>query len=140
MDDFMEWTTDDQVSRYCIWEQYISKEDELNYMRDIIKPHPWHRAICIDNKPVGAISVKPKFGNDGFRAEVGYGLAFKYWGKGTATRAVKLAAMIVFKEWLNLERFEGLVDVHHMGSQRVLEKAGFVREGVLRKYIIMKGN
>ncbi|KAK6913961.1 GNAT domain [Dillenia turbinata] len=140
VDDFMEWATDDRVSRYCSWEPYTSKKDALNYIRDIIVPHPWYRAICIHKKPVGAISVKPYFGNDGCRAQVGYGLAFKYWGKGIATRAVELAAMIVFKEYPNLERLEGLVDVDNVGSQRVLEKAGFVREGVLRKYMIMKDN
>ena len=31
------------------------------------------------------------------------------------------------------------MDVDNKGSQRVLEKAGFVREGVLRKYFLQKG-
>ena len=38
-----------------------------------------------------------------------------------------------------MERLEAIVDVENVGSQRVLEKAGFQREGVLRKYMILKG-
>ncbi|MCI72374.1 putative N-acetyltransferase, partial [Trifolium medium] len=37
------------------------------------------------------------------------------------------------------KRLEALVDVENVGSQRVLEKAGFQKEGVLRKYWFMKG-
>lgn len=63
----------------------------------------------------------------------------KYWGKGIAARAVKLVANIIFKEWKHLERLEAYVDVDNAGSMRVMEKAGFQREGVLRKYFILKG-
>ncbi|KAL1803933.1 hypothetical protein ACET3Z_032580 [Daucus carota] len=63
----------------------------------------------------------------------------KYWGKGIVTRAVKKVASVIFAEWPHLERLEALVDVENAGSQRVLQKAGFQREGVLRKYVIQKG-
>ncbi|XP_011621756.1 uncharacterized protein LOC105420300 [Amborella trichopoda] len=42
----------------------------------------------------------------------------------------------VFSAIPELERVEALVDVE---SQRVLEKVGFDRYGVLRKYLILKG-
>jgi len=38
-----------------------------------------------------------------------------------------------------LERLEAQVDAENMASQRVLEKAGFQREGVLRKHLFIKG-
>lgn len=38
-----------------------------------------------------------------------------------------------------MDRVEGLVFEENKASQRVLEKAGFVREGVLRKYFFVKG-
>ncbi|KAL0414512.1 UNVERIFIED_CONTAM: hypothetical protein Sradi_1652900 [Sesamum radiatum] len=38
-----------------------------------------------------------------------------------------------------LERLEAVVAVQNTASQRVLEKAGFMREGVLRKYFLLKG-
>ncbi|CAI0465908.1 unnamed protein product [Linum tenue] len=51
-----------------------------------------------------------------------------------------MAVKAVFEEWgPELERVEGLVDVENVGSQRVLEKAGFYREGLLRRYVVFKG-
>lgn len=55
------------------------------------------------------------------------------------TRAVKMAAAAIFREWPDLLRLQALVDVENVGSIRVLEKAGFRREGVLRKYLVLKG-
>ena len=56
-----------------------------------------------------------------------------------ATRAVQAAAEAVFAAWPWLLRLEAVADVENPASQRVLEKAGFVREGTLRKYIVLKG-
>ncbi|XP_021290353.1 uncharacterized protein LOC110421174 [Herrania umbratica] len=139
IDDFMVWATDEKVARFCTWEPYTNKEDGLNFIRNTVLPHPWFRAICLDNRPIGAISVTANSGKDKCRGELGYVLASKYWGKGIATRAVKMVAKTIFVEWPHLQRLEALVDVENVGSQRVLEKAGFQKEGVLRKYFILKG-
>lgn len=74
------------------------------------------------------------------RGEIGYVLGRKYWGKGIATEAVRLVAAEIFKEKPEMERLEALVDVDNVGSQKVLEKVGFVREGVMRKFMYLKGN
>ena len=58
-----------------------------------------------------------------------------YWGWGITTLAVKRAVSSAFEEFPDLERTEGIVDVNNKASQRVLEKAGFLKEGVLRKYL-----
>ncbi|CAK9154399.1 unnamed protein product [Ilex paraguariensis] len=139
IDDFMVWATDDEVSRFCIWDTYTSREQALSYIQDIAIPHPWLKAICLENRPVGAISVTPNSGIDGCRGELGYVLAHQYWGKGIVTRAVKMVASTIFMERPHLRRLEALVDVDNLGSQRVLDKAGFQREGVLRNYLILKG-
>ncbi|XP_058204025.1 uncharacterized protein LOC131318210 [Rhododendron vialii] len=139
IDDYMVWATDDKANQFSSWDPNTSKEVAMNYIADFIIPHPWFRAICIDDRPIGSISVTPNRGSDSRRGEIGYVLGSKYWGKGIATRAVKMAAAEIFFEWPHLERLEGLVDVGNIGSQKVLEKAGFQREGVLRKYVIQKG-
>ncbi|CAN0856986.1 hypothetical protein LINGRAHAP2_LOCUS6625 [Linum grandiflorum] len=46
---------------------------------------------------------------------------------------------VVFKERPELERVEAVVDVDNVRSQRVLEKCGFAREGVMRNFYVMKG-
>jgi len=45
----------------------------------------------------------------------------------------------VFDDLPGLERLEAVTDVENVRSQRVLEKAGFQREGVLRRYIAGRG-
>ncbi|CAN4092934.1 unnamed protein product [Withania somnifera] len=139
VDDFMEWFGDDNVSKFCSWDTFKSKEDAMSYVADVAIPHPWFRAICFNGKPVGSISVSPFYGTDKCRGELGYVLASKYWGKGIATKAVKMAASAIFAEWPHLERLEAVVAVDNPGSQRVLEKVGFKKEGVLRKYYLLKG-
>ncbi|KAG8370225.1 hypothetical protein BUALT_Bualt14G0094900 [Buddleja alternifolia] len=139
IDDFMLWAKDDRVSHYCMWETYTSRDQALDFLTNIAIPHPWFRVICIDNRAIGSITVTPNSGNDRCRAELGYVLAYEHWGKGIVTKAVKMVASSIFNEWKHLERLEAFVDVDNKGSQRVLEKAGFVREGVFRKHVIMKG-
>ncbi|PON80029.1 FkbH domain containing protein [Parasponia andersonii] len=139
IDAFMVWATDKVVTRFCTWEPHTSKEEGMRFIMDKVIPHPWFRAICLDDTPIGAISVTANSGNDRCRGELGYVLGSKYWGKGIATKAVKMVAETIFKEWPHLERLEALVDVENVGSQRVLEKIGFQREGILRKYFLLKG-
>ncbi|KAI3469591.1 hypothetical protein Pfo_026254 [Paulownia fortunei] len=138
-DDFVQWYSDEKVSKFCSWDAFTSKEAAIEYVVSTVIPQPWQKAICLSGRPVGSISVTPFAGIDKCRAELGYVVASDYWGKGIATRAVKMAANAVFVEWGHLERLEAVVDVENPGSQRVLEKAGFKREGVLRKYYLLKG-
>lgn len=62
------------------------------------------------------------------RGEIGYALSAKYWGKGIASEAAKLAISSVSKELHYLDRIEGLVFIENKASQKVLEKAGFARD------------
>lgn len=140
VDDFMEWATDEKVSQFCTWDTYTCKDEALDYINNNAILHPWLRVICTKNRAIGAISVTPNSGYlDSCRAELGYVLAYKYWGKGIVTKAVKIVVSNIFKEWPDLERIEAFVDVDNKGSQRVLEKAGFLKEGVLRKFRTIKG-
>uniref|UniRef100_A0A0D9VX60 N-acetyltransferase domain-containing protein n=1 Tax=Leersia perrieri TaxID=77586 RepID=A0A0D9VX60_9ORYZ len=141
------WASDPRVVRFQRREAYSHVDEARRYIVDKILPHPWYRAICVsgsnDDRPVGSISVNPAAENDGCccccRASVGYRVAQAYWGRGVATGAVRAAAEAVFAEWPWLERLEAVADVENPASQRVLEKAGFVREGVLRRYVLLKG-
>jgi RimJ/RimL family protein N-acetyltransferase len=72
------------------------------------------------------------------RATIGYWTAPEARGRGVATRAVRLLSQWAF-EALGLARVQIYVDVTNAGSQRVAERAGFVREGVLRSHSQLKG-
>ncbi|GLT35221.1 hypothetical protein SLA2020_096900 [Shorea laevis] len=141
IDDFMVWVSDQKVSRFCIWDPYSDKEKGISLIKNVVIPHPWYRVICLNNRPIGAISVTPNSGDYRCKRELGYALGSRYWRKRIMKRAVKLVAGSIFTEWLHLERLDALVDVENVRSRRVLEKAGFKREGVLRKlkYFVLKG-
>jgi RimJ/RimL family protein N-acetyltransferase len=66
------------------------------------------------------------------RAALGYALASAHWGHGFAQEALRLVLDHAFNV-LDLHRLEADVDPRNAASIRLLEKLGFVREGVLRE-------
>jgi RimJ/RimL family protein N-acetyltransferase len=64
-------------------------------------------------------------------ANLGYWIRSSATGQGLAPQAVRLCARFGFEE-LKLQRIEIVVAVGNLRSQRVAEKAGATREGVLR--------
>lgn len=139
VDDFMVWGADERVSRFCIWDACTSKEQAEDFINNKAIPHPWFRVICLQGRAIGAISVSPFSGYESCRAELSYALAQEYWGKGIVTRAAEMVASTIFKEWPHLKRLQAVAYVNNTRSHRVLEKAGFWKEGVLRNYGILKG-
>ena len=71
-------------------------------------------------------------------ANLGYWVRTSATGKGAASTATRLVAKFGFAE-LGLQRIEILAAVPNLASQRVAEKAGAVREGVLRKRLLIRG-
>ncbi|XP_062177927.1 uncharacterized protein LOC133882723 [Alnus glutinosa] len=138
-DDFLMYGGDDKVTRFTRWNTFTSMEEALSYIKDYCIPHPYCRSICIADRSIGFIIIVPKSGGDRCRADVGYALAAAYWGQGIAARAVKMAIAQGLKEFPDVIRFQALVELENKASQRVLEKLGFLREGVLRKYSLNKG-
>lgn len=69
---------------------------------------------------------------------IGYYLDLEHNGKGYMTEAVKLAVRFGFDE-LNLHRIEAGVMPHNIRSMRVLEKAGFHKEGIAQKNVKIDG-
>lgn len=71
-------------------------------------------------------------------AFIGYFLDKKHNGKGFTTEAAKLLVDYAFNE-LKLHRIEAGVMPHNIGSIRVLEKAGFHKEGIAIKNVKING-
>jgi ribosomal-protein-alanine N-acetyltransferase len=67
------------------------------------------------------------------RCVIGYNLLPQYWNHGYATEITKHLAKYSF-EFLGIERIEALVLQLNTASCRVLEKNGFLLEGVLRNF------
>jgi precorrin-6A synthase len=70
--------------------------------------------------------------------DVGYGIRREARGEGLVPRALRLITRWAFDD-LGLVRVELITDVDNRPSQRAAEKAGFVREGILRQRLEVKG-
>ncbi|XP_054820693.1 uncharacterized protein LOC129319622 [Prosopis cineraria] len=141
-DDFMVWATDERVAKFCSWEPYTSRDAAVDFIQNFTIKCFLFREICVGDHAIGSTSVRTKAGDDVARAksaELGYVLGSKYWGKGIALKVVKQMVEMAFVELPDLERLEALVDIENVASQRILEKARFQREGILRKFLFMKG-
>ena len=71
-------------------------------------------------------------------AEMGYWLSEQLWGRGIATRAVTATSDWALDHY-KLSRVFAMSFVHNVASIRVLEKAGFEREGLMRRSAIKHG-
>ena len=71
--------------------------------------------------------------NEGSRVyNIGISIAAEHRGKGYGTEAQRLLAAYLFATY-PIQRVEAATDIENIPEQRALEKAGFTREGVLRK-------
>jgi len=84
---------------------------------------------------IGCIGIAPTIRNS---AEIGYWITPSRWNRGYCTEAVKRLLVFGFQE-MGLERICALHFPENPGSGQVLEKAGMVREGVLRGYLKKDG-
>lgn len=95
-------------------------------------------AIVYNGKVVGSIGI---FRQDNIHfktAELGYYVGVEHWGKGITTEAVRLACKHVFDN-TDIVRIYAEPFAENTASCRVLEKNGFVLEGILRKNAFKNG-
>ena len=95
-------------------------------------------AIEADGKLIGSISAT-RCANIHFRtAELGYYLGESYWGKGFATEAVRQICDYIYRN-TDIIRIFAEPFAYNTASCRVLEKAGFQLEGLLRSNAVKNG-
>jgi len=95
-------------------------------------------AIETDGQAVGGIGIHPLADILRRNAELGYWLAEPYWGNGIMTKAVMQMVEYGFKTF-DLNRIFARPFGTNIGSQKVLEKAGFVLEGRFEKTFLKNG-
>ena len=109
-----------------------TKQDALAFIRGEVRPEEHSLAITLDGVFVGAIGMGVNSMN--YRGRIGYWVAAPARGRGVCTRALRLLSRWAFEE-LELQRLDLITDPDNVASQRVAEKAGFRREGVLRSHL-----
>lgn len=87
--------------------------------------------LCLrgTDAPIGSIHLRQENAHVLF----GYVLAKTFWGRGLMSEALQFAV-----DWAlaqpEIFRAYAFCDVDNPGSARVMEKAGMVREGILRRW------
>jgi RimJ/RimL family protein N-acetyltransferase len=89
-------------------------------------------AITFGGGVVGSIGMSV---NESRNGHIGYWCAPEARGHGVTTRALRLLCKYSLDE-LQLRRLELITDPDNRASQRVAEKVGFQREGVLRSHLV----
>lgn len=95
-------------------------------------------AITVDEKVIGSIGAFRQANIHWRTAEVEYYLAEPYWGQGLGTSAIKQLCQYIFEQ-TDILRIFAEPFAYNIASCRILEKSGFLCEGVLRKNAVKNG-
>ena len=90
------------------------------------------------NRIIGTISLSNIVRGAFQSCHLGYQLNAEYTCQGFMTEAVKRLVPFAFQD-LQLHRIEGNVIPRNLASRAVLEKCGFVSEGLSKKYLKING-
>ena len=137
-DRYLQWMTDKEVNQYMETRWSVQTLETIKgFVRRILESDDSYLfAILYDGHHVGNAKIGPinrRYSN----ADISYFIGEKScWGRGVAFEAVSLLTRFGF-ECLQLHRLQAGAFCQNIGSQRVLERNGFVREGVAReKYFL----
>jgi RimJ/RimL family protein N-acetyltransferase len=116
-----------------------ARDDLARHEQDRLRGEALHLALVEPHDRtavLGGVSLAEVRPDQG-RAAVGYWLSPTARGRGAATQAVRLLAGWAFTE-LGLARLELTCGPDNESSQRVAERCGFTREGLLRSHVPFK--
>jgi ribosomal-protein-alanine N-acetyltransferase len=117
-----------------------SKRDALDFLRAIRGRQPETVfAIAVDDEAVGSIEFLLQHDVERVSAEIGYWLGEPFWGRGMATEALSAVTGYAI-EHHHLTRIFAVPFATNHASCRVLEKAGYLLEGTLRRSAIKEGS
>lgn len=134
---FQKYAQDEQVTRYLQWRPHSSVDTTRSFIANCdaqwrsASAFPYVIARKEDGELLGMIELRPR----DHRLEFGFVLARPYWGNGLMPEAVSALTALALQQ-PGVYRIEATCDVENSASAWVLEKAGFEREGQLRRYIV----
>ncbi len=134
---FETWAQDPEVTRTMTWpphENIDVTRSVLRRMIDAWEQNTRYTYMILEqssNQAVGMIEIRI----EGHKAEIGYVLARVHWDKGYMTEAAQALVDWAFQQ-PEIYRVYATTSVDNIGSQRVMEKIGMTREGIMHRYII----
>lgn len=134
---FETWAQDPEVTRTLTWLPHESIDVTRSVLTRMIDAweHGTRYTYMIFEKETNQAAGMIEIRVEGHKAEIGYVLAKSHWGKGYMTEAARALVDWAFQQ-PGIYRVYATTGVTNIGSQRVMEKIGMTREGLMRKYII----
>src|SRR5262245_15913133 len=140
-----DYASNPNVTRFTLFETHQTIDDSRWFINDYARsrysckePDPFAIAFRdAPNRMIGALGVHWASQPNG-TMELGYAIGEPYWGRGVVVEAAVEVMRFVFTEYA-VERLQARVFVGNDSSERVLQKLGFTREGVLRSLIFRRG-
>ena len=98
----------------------------------------WRLAIEVEGRFAGSVAFRPGEDVERHSAEVGYWLGEPYWHRGILADARRASTPVAMRA-LRLHRVHAGVYDGNPASMRVLEKAGYEKEGTMRCAVVKRG-
>jgi RimJ/RimL family protein N-acetyltransferase len=129
-----DWSNDPEFFGRFIWFPQQSRTEWEKRYDNLTADTKWFFIEKKDGVKIGTVFHFPT----GNLLEIGYILVPSERGKGYGSEAVRIMVDYLFLS-RELVRVQAITDVDNFASQRVLEKAGFKKEGILRKSGFIRG-
>jgi [ribosomal protein S5]-alanine N-acetyltransferase len=135
---FQRYACDPEVTRYLTWRPAEDVDSLAPFLQHSIEQRAagsqlsWVLCEAGDDSASGMITLRL---TSSFKGELGYVLARPLWGRGYMAEAVQAVSEHALHA-RGLHRVFACCDVANAQSARVLEKAGFGLEGLLRRYAL----
>jgi len=134
---------DDAVTRYLPYESWKSAADGKAWFSRASARFAAGKAgqfvvVHRASRRVIGTCLLFRFEESSARAELGYVLTREYWGAGYMIEAMKAFLAFAFEQ-VGMRRLEAEIDPRNVSSVKLLDRLGFVREGLLRQRWAMKG-
>ena len=133
---FRRYASDPDVTRYLSWPVHVSIDQTrafLTFSDDEWRRWPAGPYLAFSREDGVLVGGTGLAFETATRAATGYVLARDAWGRGLATEA--LQAMVDVARHAGVRRLYAICHIDHRPSARVLEKCGFEREAVLRRFL-----
>jgi RimJ/RimL family protein N-acetyltransferase len=135
---FAEWANNPEV----LGEYFPLLQRSRTEMEKALENNPFEPKIFIikkkDGTEIGFISHIHMLHPMGKLLEIGYVIIPSERGKGYCTEAVKIMTDYLFLS-KDIVRIQAHTDRRNVASQKVLEKVGFKKEGIVRKSVFIRG-
>lgn len=137
-EDILRYLSDKDVMKHYGLEPFQSIEDaldEISWYQSIVEEKTgirWGITLKGEDRVIGScgfLNIVPQHS----RSDIGFELHKDFWGQGIAREAVEAVITYGFEQ-MNLQRIQALIEPPNSSSQKMVERLGFMKEGLLRSY------